>query len=353
MQLSILGTGFLFLASAGNSVYVERGIVSFAYIFVGITTIALCCICSFPFSVKTFFADTTSADDPVDNFLTILTLILGAILICFQIKVLFFIFVPKQWYSNIPLIQRFLVSGMARAEMKTKQAAAWKTEKMVQNALQLHNYECATQSSTGINATYGQAMLAYNATIDEREWCGGFLWTYQRLWDGTLYAREGVWLHARLIASNLSQYFVAFFVLALFGVLYGVFEIGDNSSPSPAPSPTFSPAPTQDPLSAEADEWVSAFLPFINRLTGGNKSAFANLFWDKVGSNATIEIGGDLIDSTSDATLIGILESLNPDTLQDIVVQGTFLLSNGSRRRLEEEEDDESFEEWITPETWM
>lgn len=350
-QLSILGTGFLLLASAGNSVYVKQEFASVAHVLLGMATIAVCCLLSYAYNVTVFFADTNTDGSSVDNFLTVLTLILGTILICFQIKALLLAVLPLDWYENIPMIQRLLISGMAKAELKTKQAATWKIEKMVQNAQQLHDFEWASNSSRS-RSTHGRAMLAYNATTDKREVCGGILWTFRKLWDGTLSSQEGVWLHARLIASNFSQYFVAFFFLALFGLIFREVNAESEASSSPIPTPTVSPAPTQHQLSVEADGWVLASLPLIIRLTGGNKSAFADYFWDKVGSNATIEIGGDLLDSTSNTSLKGILESLNLETLQQLVIQGSFLLTDRSRRHLEEE-DDESFEEYLTPESWM
>jgi len=51
-------------------------------------------------------------------------------------------------------------------------------------------------------------MLAYDATKHDKEPCGGILWTFKKMWNGTIYEEEGVWLHARLVASNVSQYFI-------------------------------------------------------------------------------------------------------------------------------------------------
>ena len=215
-QLSILGTSFVLLASAGNSVYVKRDCFSLVGILVGIGTLVICCICSYFVKVRIFFANTDRGDDSVDNYIAAFALVLGLLLLCFQIKTLFIILVPEDWYENIHVLDGFTVSGMAKAESRTKKAAAWKIKKMVQNAFQLHDCDASTKnSSKRVVESYGRAMLAYDATLHDREKVGGIRWTFLKMWDGSIFTEEGIWVHSRLIASNFSQYFVALFYIIL------------------------------------------------------------------------------------------------------------------------------------------
>ena len=224
-QLSILGTSFVFLASAGNSIYAKQNLISLALLLVGIATLVVCCILSYIYEVETFFASTVRNDDDLsDKAISILPLILGSVLICFQIKSLIQILLPESWYKkDSSLVRGLLVSGMARKERRTKRAARWKINSMVQNALELHDKALSLsirKSSSFGGAAYGNAMLAYDAAKHDKERLGGIVWTFKKMWSGAISQEEGVWLHARLIASNCSQYFTALFYLLVFVVIY-------------------------------------------------------------------------------------------------------------------------------------
>ena len=58
-----------------------------------------------------------------------------------------------------------------------------------------------------------KALLHYQATRHLTEPAGGVLWAYERMLNGALFQDEGIWLHARLIASNVAQWFVVVFSL--------------------------------------------------------------------------------------------------------------------------------------------
>ena len=152
----------------------------------------------------------------------------GLVLILFQLRSLLMLLIPSSWYDRKSFVQRFLVSGMARKEKKTKQAARFKTYKIVKNAMSMHEVSLSSKSPRsmhGNTTAYGSALLAFEGTMDDREDVGGILWTYKSIFDGTLFDQEGVWLHTKLIASNLSQYTVGFFYLLYFPMLMYYFIV--------------------------------------------------------------------------------------------------------------------------------
>ena len=365
VQLSVLGTAFVVLASAGNSIYSDKGYTSLGFILVGMATLVVATVLPYFFTVKTFFADTEKADDPVDKFVTTLALILGLILLLFQLKVLLVIVVPDHWYNQKAWIRRFLVSGTAKKEARTKKASRFKITAMVNHAFNMHDMPLSKSSArltTGPRGNAcGDAMLAFDSTINDREEIGGILWTFQNMWNGKIFDEEGVWLHARLIASNLSQLFVALFFLIL-----GPYVIWVATRPADELPPTVSPAPTPDPVVVQAN----AILPVVDYLLGLLAEApgeVTDLVWSSTDPVATAQFTGRILDAVSNSTIADALGSLSPSALSAVVFWGSQILQDDEdedtftnrrrRRRLEdastEEDEDEDFIEFITPELWQ
>jgi hypothetical protein len=174
-------------------------------------------------------------------------LAIGITLICFQILELIRILVPSKIIQTIPHWKFFIRPSTVKLERATKLAAARKVEGMVNNALRIHE-ACSIQSGISSSTKMGSALLAYQAKEHDVEPCGGIRWAWTKMYNGTLYREEGVWLHARLIASNIAQLFVAATIAVGWGLL--TFQvINTNTAPSVAPSaspstryPTFSPS---------------------------------------------------------------------------------------------------------------
>jgi hypothetical protein len=60
---------------------------------------------------------------------------------------------------------------------------------------------------------FGQSLLAFSKAGDKFEEAGGFIWTWKRIFSGEAFREEGLWLSARLLASNMAQFLVTIFVL--------------------------------------------------------------------------------------------------------------------------------------------
>ena len=353
-QLSILGTLFVVCASLGNSVYAIRSYRSLVYVLLGLAALAISTVASYFYQREFFFADTRRNDDPVDQFLCGLVLFLGLLLMTLQLKVLLMIVVPETWYARAPFFKRFLVSGTAMKERRTKKASRCKVAAMVRDAMEMHVQKLqSTRSAARImshSVSYGNALLNFEATRNDREQVGGILWAFRKMWDGSIFEEEGVWLHARLIASNLSQVFVA--VLFLILVPYILVEIArsdDSSSP-----PTVSPAPTRDPVAVAAE----AIIPVVDYLLGLLAQAgdeVEEYVWSSTNASATADFTSAIIDAVANTTLADIVNSVDRSSLAALVSLGSEVLAGDESRMLESSPSrrlQEDTVEWLTPDTW-
>lgn len=116
---------------------------------------------------------------------------------------------PK-WVSSKPKLQPLFTSGIIRAESNIKKAAAHKVSVMTDNALDLAENK---DKDTVMETHFGQGLLAFEKAGKTFAPAGGFVWTWTRICNGSLFKKEGIWLSARLLASNAAQFIVAVFVL--------------------------------------------------------------------------------------------------------------------------------------------
>jgi hypothetical protein len=103
-----------------------------------------------------------------------------------------------------------------KQELHVKQAAAFKLNQLAINARSIH-YRA---SSTSVFKTYfGHALSSYTLHGTELVRAGGLFWVWRKFRDGTIFSEEGLWYSARLLAANLSQFFIPTFLL-LWGIFY-------------------------------------------------------------------------------------------------------------------------------------
>lgn len=204
LQLSILGTAFITLASAGNSIYLGRNLRSFAGAIVGICTITTVCFLSYFFEIQLLIINTIKSENEQNKFAYIFVFALGCILTLYQIQGLITVCLPDYFWRCLPVrLQEFLIiPGMAKAERCTKQAASYKVNRMVDSALGHHagdlnkytdhgaTYRMKVKSSANQGA-FGQAMIHFQATSEFREPVGGVFYTFKRMWNGSLFNEEG------------------------------------------------------------------------------------------------------------------------------------------------------------------
>lgn len=104
-----------------------------------------------------------------------------------------------------------LFSGTVFAEMNVKQAGALKLANLIKNALAIVKMK---DIENVVNTHYGQALANYATSGKKFVECGGLRWSMSRILGSDItFEREGIWLPARMLAGNIAQIFVVFWVL--------------------------------------------------------------------------------------------------------------------------------------------
>lgn len=142
---------------------------------------------------------------------------------------------------------RIFLSSNVRNEAKLKRAAGFKVNRLVRNALDIHNTveendvgssDVANSSTASVSGSgYGKALLNFAKLSDKTVMDGGLCWAWRNIWNGQLYEKEGgcfvslyqmeqckplpidmhhvcclnnvpipgIWLSTRIIAGNFGQ----------------------------------------------------------------------------------------------------------------------------------------------------
>jgi len=62
---------------------------------------------------------------------------------------------------------------------------------MINNALLIHNSVSKTNASgISANTVMGPTLLVYQVKEHEVESCGGIMWAWKKIYDGTIYSEE-------------------------------------------------------------------------------------------------------------------------------------------------------------------
>jgi hypothetical protein len=150
--------------------------------------------------------------EPFYDFYQVVTLTIGislAFLYCLQIITSFCHSQLFRIYANARgVLAYFLSPSNVRGESKLKIAAVRKVEAMLRNASELHqlNREEALISGSEYRTADNQAMRNFVLHGERSELSGGFLWTWRRLLNGSLFHTEGIWINTRLITIQVFQF---------------------------------------------------------------------------------------------------------------------------------------------------
>lgn len=193
---SLYGMMFIGLGSIGNKVTCRRWwLPIIAIAFINLFTIG-------PYVDQVVFSNNT--------YLSTVSVVLGFVATAFHLFHILGMVLPKRWVANKPRVQALFAAGVVRAESTIKQSAAHKISGMVDNALDLAQ---SKDRDAVLETHFGQGLLAFEKLGKVFVPAGGFTWTWRRIYDGSLFKEEGIWLTARLIASNAAQFIVSVFVL--------------------------------------------------------------------------------------------------------------------------------------------
>ena len=86
-----------------------------------------------------------------------------------------------------------------------KKAGTFKVNRMINNALDIHDAAATEENLTGKESMYGRALLSYSKISDATEEIGGHWWTWNGLRTGRLFEEEGIWLSNRVMQGEYTQ----------------------------------------------------------------------------------------------------------------------------------------------------
>lgn len=156
-----------------------------------------------------------------DSFLRYTMMVCGAILILLSVQNLLDRLIPKHWIEDKSILKQiFSGGGNVAMEGYMKQAAAYKINHMIRNAMAIHkeaDFEYGGGSQT--ESSYGRALLYFLKKTDEHEEVGGFFWAWKRLLTKKLFTEEGIWLNTRMIQGNFGQLFLCLWLIPFFFVV--------------------------------------------------------------------------------------------------------------------------------------
>lgn len=155
-----------------------------------------------------------------------LTLILGIMLLIMYFADIIELVLPKQWLKNGGYLQAILTSAGDRMETSSGKAASHRMKKMLNNALELG--DTASQSSESRRGSEGESKDISGSNAIERfiilpkqtEKVGGIIWTWKRLFDGSIFAEHGIFPSCRLLMCNFAQLVVVGMIIFYTRYLY-------------------------------------------------------------------------------------------------------------------------------------
>mmetsp|Transcript_11078 Transcript_11078/g.24435 ORF Transcript_11078/g.24435 Transcript_11078/m.24435 type:complete len:250 (-) Transcript_11078:85-834(-) len=111
---------------------------------------------------------------------------------------------------------RILLQDTQVAESHVKQAAAYKMNLMMKNAIDISRPRPPEEEDARniLRTHFGRAIWRFeSAGENEKKDCGGFLWTWRRMLSGELMRQDGIWLPARVVSGFICLVLIAGFIL--------------------------------------------------------------------------------------------------------------------------------------------
>jgi hypothetical protein len=137
-----------------------------------------------------------------------LSVILGMCLLASQFVDFLLVVAPSRWLDNKGLVQRFVLPGTVRQEAAGKRAASFRMKHLIDNALTVGSLGSSSEMATKETSILERFLLLPK----KFETVGGVIWAWKKIWNGSMFVEEGIWMNARLLACNFSQ-------VTVFGIL--------------------------------------------------------------------------------------------------------------------------------------
>jgi hypothetical protein len=212
-KISVLGGSFIFLGSSGNSIFASNRLLSIVSLLFGMAVVALFTVVPYWATWENWFFNTNFlTQNVVFELFNVIALVFGALLLLIQLCALIRLIIPTDPLRKADRLRILLTPGMASKESNTKRAAVFKTNKMVENALDLHLNESQLATHRRGN---GQAMSNFQTRSHMREKVGGVIWGWRQFFNSRICNEDGVWFHTRLLASALAQVSLILMLMSL------------------------------------------------------------------------------------------------------------------------------------------
>jgi len=202
LSAGLYGLGLIGLGSLGNAIE-RQGRCALILPWIGIAFILIMTI--------TNYVDEKRDDADVEDYLLYdVTFVLGFAAVAVKVFDFVALCIPRLVLQARPLLAKIFTPTTFVSEMHLKRAASVKMNQLVANAISI---QTVNEKESVVDTHYGQALLAFAKLGEQYERVGGYKWTWQQIFSGDLFRKEGVWLSARLLAGNTSMIIVAIWVL--------------------------------------------------------------------------------------------------------------------------------------------
>jgi hypothetical protein len=194
------------LGSIGNSAR-SRSVL---LILVGIAVVATFSIVPFFIGFQWEGIDTTKGNDQTALLPAYLGMGFGGLTLLLLFNQLLAILVPKQWIVRYRRFTHCLIPPSVLSEARIKRSAAFKVNRMVQNAYEIH----LDVKGSRRDSCEGRALLSFAKNCKQYTsftFCGA----WRAVFSGTLTSQDGIWLSSRLVAGVCSQLCAILFLFVI------------------------------------------------------------------------------------------------------------------------------------------
>ncbi|CAB9514932.1 expressed unknown protein [Seminavis robusta] len=208
LGLSAFGVIGVTIGSIGNDVVSKEGWKP----LVGIAAILL--FVTVPYFVRRSI--TSSEEDRQENTVLYFASLVFALITCFfhlshALALIYSTDLSEEFRKRAPYVASHpILKSTVSEEQGVKKATAIKLTQMLENAMTIQKSKDLTAVP---KSHHGQALKQYETEGKRFRTAGGFWWAWREIFGSNqTFARDGIWVPARMISANIAQYVVAFYV---------------------------------------------------------------------------------------------------------------------------------------------
>jgi hypothetical protein len=134
--------------------------------------------------------DTSTVSAESNSSMVWVLVIVGVVLLLMQLGVLILAITPAPFLRHFERFKAWLTPSLYRKEGYSKRAAGFKTEKMLDNALEMHQDNAllakSMKSSTVAMRAQGNAMTNFQENSHMTEYVGGVWWGWKNFFNSSI-----------------------------------------------------------------------------------------------------------------------------------------------------------------------